>query len=189
MHVRDTFLRPVGFAAMTGVLAFLVACGGSGSSSVSGPKLSYINPTSSSYRLVADPTSTASHLVLSLVGPSGAQIQGTTVSLNADASKVTWTNPGGADPYVLQGAALSLGTGTPLLKSKLAGPVLQTAVFQKGAVAPATLGTQAILSVALDLKAGAAKGPVKLSSVTAQILDASGTTQTISVAVGSLSAE
>lgn len=190
MHVRALSLRTLGLAGLTGVLACLTACGGNGSSNTPGATsgLSYVNPTTTGYRLVLDAASTPSHLLLDLVGPSGAQIQGGTLNLNVDTTKATWANPGGSDPYLLPGTALSLGTGTPLLKSKLAGPVLEAGLFQKGAASPATLGQQAIFTVALNQVAGA-KGAVSLSATGGQILEGSGATQSVVVAVGTLSAK
>jgi hypothetical protein len=139
--------------------------------------------------LVRDPSSTGSHLVLSLVGPQGTQVRGALLSLNADGAKVAWGNPGGSDPYIREGQVLALGTGTKLLKSQLSGSMLQAALFQKGATPAATLDSQPLFSVALDLIAGASTGAVKLSSASAQILDATGATQAITVAVGSLVAQ
>ena len=150
----------------------------------------YVAPTAAGYRIVADPSSYGSHLVLNLVGPPGAQIQGALVSLSVDGTKATWSNAGGSDdPYIREGQVLSLGTGTKLVKSQLSGSTLQAGIFQKGAATAATLGAQSICSVALDLKPGIAKGAIALSSPSAQILDASGATQSITVAVGSLKAQ
>jgi hypothetical protein len=138
---------------------------------------------------VRDPASTTTHLVLNLVGPQGVQAKGAVLSLNVDGSKAVWGTPGGSDPYIKEGQVLSLGTGTKLLKSQLSGSTLQAAIFQKGSTPAATLGSQPILSVALDLKAGATAGAISLSSASAQILDAAGATQAITVAVGSLTAQ
>jgi len=198
MRVLSTPFRFTGFLALTGVLIALVGCGGSTASqagpsatsaSASASALAYTAPSSSGYQLVRDPSSTGTHLVLDLVGPQGAQIQGTVFTLSVDGTKASWGNAGGSDPYIKEGQVLSLGTGAKLLKSQLSGSTLQSAIFQKGSVAAATLGSQPILSVALDLKAGASTGAVSLSSTSAQILDATGTTQAITVAVGSLTAQ
>jgi hypothetical protein len=178
----------------------LVGCGGSSTTQAShsasatpaptpAASLVYTAPSAAGYQLVRDPSSTGSHLVLSLVGPQGTQVRGALLSLNADGAKVAWGNPGGSDPYIREGQVLALGTGTKLLKSQLSGSMLQAALFQKGATPAATLDSQPLFSVALDLKAGASTGAVKLSSASAQILDATGATQAITVAVGSLVAQ
>ncbi len=193
MRALASPFRISGFLALTGVLVGLVGCGGAGKGTTAGPApagaLVYTAPKVVGYQLVRDPASTGTHLVLGLVGPQGTQVRGAVLSLNVDGSMVGWGNPGGSDPYIKEGEVLSLGTGTKLLKSQLSGSTLQAAIFQKGSVAAAPLGSQPILSVALDLKAGAHTGAVSLSSASAQILDAAGATQTITVAVGNLSAQ
>ena len=197
MQLLPSVLRPVSFTALGVCLVGLLGCGGSSSvkpTSSATPSgvastLVYTAPTGDGYQLVRDASSTGTHLVLDLVGPVGAEIKGVEFSLGADATKATWGSAGGVDPYLKEGEVLSLGTGTKLMKSKLSGSVLQAALFQKGSVAAATLGHLPILSVALDLKAGASAGAVSLTSATAQILDGSGKTQGITLALGNLTAE
>jgi len=192
MKISLTTLKPAGCAVLGGAMALFMGCGGASAPKASTPEagsLAYTAPTGSGYRLVRDPASTGSHLVLDLVGPAGTRLKGVVFTLNADTTRVAFANAGGTDPYVKEGQVLTLGTGTPLVKGEIVGAALQSAVFQKGAAAPATLGNQPLLSVALNLKAGAALGAVNLSSTSAQILGASGKTQAITVAVGTLSAE
>ena len=195
MRSPNKTFRPCSYAAMGGLLAVLLACGGKAAgdgttaAAPSAGTLSYTAPATAGFQLVRDPSSTRTHVVLNLVGPQGTQLKGVGLSLTVDGAKASWAKVGGTDPYLLEGSALTLGTGTKLVKSQLAGQTLEAAVYQKGATAPATLGTQAILTVALDLKAGAPRGPVTLSSASATLLDAAGKTQTIAVAVGSLTVE
>ncbi len=195
MRKQHTPFHSLSVAAVGGLLATLVACGGSASktndlTAGSGAKmLTYSAPAPSGFYLVRDGSSTSNHLVLNLQGPQGTQVKGVVLSLDADASKAVWSSPGGSDPFLREGGALSLGSGTKLLKSQVDGQTLQAAIFQKGSTDAATLGSQAILSVALDLKAGAKTGKVNLSSASAQILDANGKVQVITVAVGTLTAE
>jgi len=196
MHLLAKYSRPAGAAALVAALASLLACGGSSSSgtaqtpaSTPATSLQYTAPAGTGYQLVQDASSTATHLVLDLVGPAGAQIRGVLLNVAADTAKTAWSHAGGTDPFIKEGQALDLGTGPRLEKSQQTGANLQAALFQKGAGAAATLGTGPILSVALDLKAGAAAGAVSLSSSASQILDAAGNTQTITVAVGSLIAK
>jgi hypothetical protein len=196
MRLITPSFRIAGVIALAGVLAGLLACGGSNSPNASttatptiASGLTYTAPSATGYLLARDPSSTGTHLLLNLVGPQGAQVKGAVLSLNVDGAKVAWSNAGGSDPYIKEGQVLDLGTGTKLLKSQLSGSALQAAIFQKGSAPAATLGNQPLFSVALDLKAGISPGAIALSSSSAQILDAVGTTQAITVAVGSLSAQ
>jgi len=180
-----------------GCLACLIGCGGGSSSSTgststaasSAQALAYTAPTSTGYRLVRNASSTSTHLVLDLVGPSGTQIQGGLFTFSADSTKATWGNPGGSDTYVLEGSALSLGTGIKLLKSQMSGQTLTAAIYQKGSTAAATLGSAPVLSVALDLKSGASVGSLSLTCTYAQTLDASGTKNVTVVAAGTAVAQ
>ena len=199
MRNRSRLLFPMDVLVLVGTLSLFLACGGASapaglatSTNAPATTLSYTAPATvgSAYRLVRSATSTGTHLVLDLVGPAGTQIKGVVLTLSADTAKATWNNPGGTtDPYIKEGQLLALGAGTKLIKSQLSGSGLQVALFQKGTAAAATLDYQPILSVALDLKAGTTPGPVSLSSATAQILDANGTTQAITVAMGTLTAQ
>ncbi len=180
MKRRFHTLRPLGLAAVGAAALGILGCSGA-SGSGEAPRLGYTNPASSGYQLVADPSSTATHVVLNLVGPAGAQLQGGTFALTADASKVTWSTT------VAEGGALDLGSGVKLMKSKVDAESLQVAIYQKGTTA-ATLAAKPLFSVALDLKAGA-KGAVALNASSAKILDASGATVTVPVAVGTLTAQ
>lgn len=181
MKSRSRTLRHLGLAAAGVAALAIVGCSGGAGSSSPAPRLGYTNPATSGYQLVADPSSTSTHLVLNLVGPAGAQLQGGTFSLTADAAKATWS------PSVAEGGALDLGSGLKLMKSKADGSAMQVAIYQKGATA-ATLAAKPLFTVALDLKAGA-KGPVALAASSAKILDAQGNTVTVPVAVGTLTAE
>ena len=150
------------------------------------PQLVYLAPSSGEYRLLPDPASTGSHMVLNLVGPVGTQMRGGMFTFDTDGTKVTWGNPGGTEPFIRPGAALDLGTGTKLLKAQLNGSALDIAIYQKGAALPAPLGSQIIFTVALDLKDKATKGAVHFTNPSAQVMDAAGKPQTIQVAVGNL---
>jgi hypothetical protein len=140
-------------------VAGLVACGGGGGGGNAAPatatSLTYTDPTSGTYLLKKDAASTGSHLVLDLVGPATGTASGVTLTLNADTSKVAWTNVASTDPantLVQNGAQFSLGSGTPLLLARASGTTLMATVAQKGlAVTPASLNG-VLLKVALDLK-------------------------------------
>lgn len=151
--------------------------------------LSYTDPTTGMYRLVKNAAlSSPTHLVLDLTGvgaPSGA---GVAFTFTADATRATWAKVTGTDAeYVQNGAVLNLGTAPLALKGKVAGATLTGAVGQKGL--GASLALNGVLArVALDFKAGAPLGAVSLTSPKAQILQADGTIATVSVTLGTLTA-
>ena len=188
-------------------LAGLLACGGGGggggtSAPATATSLSYTNPTSGTYLLMKDPASSGSHLVLDLVGPTTGTASGVTLTLNADTTKVTWTNVASTDPantLVENGTQFSLGTGTPILLARTYGTTtLMATVAQKGlAVTPALLNG-VLLKVALDLKPnlGLASGTsISLSADGTKSWVLDGTVKTgnaispITVTVGTLAAQ
>jgi hypothetical protein len=132
--------------------ATLVACGGGSSSSpppstpptVAPTSLSYVDPTSSGWRLVKDASSTPSRLVLDLVGPAGTQTRGVGFNLKRGAGLAFSTFSSGG--YALDTGVFQLkGTnanfesyaGTdadPVLFVSAplkSGDVLSTGIFQK----------------------------------------------------------
>ena len=161
-------------------LAGLLACGGGGggggtSAPATATSLSYTNPTSGTYLLMKDPASSGSHLVLDLVGPTAGTASGVTLTLNADTTKVTWTNVASTDPantLVENGTQFNLGSAAPyiLLARTYGTTTLMATVAQKGlAVTPALLNG-VLLKVALDLKPN-----LGLASGTSISLSADGT--------------
>ncbi len=187
-------------------VAGLVACGGGGGGSSPAPTptataLTYTDPTSGTYLLKKDAASSGSHLVLDLVGPTAGTASGVTLTLNADTSKVAWTNVASTDPantLVQNGAQFSLGTGTPILLARTYGSTtLMATVAQKGlTVTPASLNG-VLLKVALDLKPnlGLAQGTtISLSADGTKSLVLDGTKGSapigpITVSVGTLTAQ
>ncbi len=189
-------------------VAGLVACGGGGGGSSPAPTptatgLAYTdpNPTSGTFLLKKDTTlSSGSHLVLDLVGPATGTASGVTLTLNADTTKVAWTNVAATDPantLVQNGLQFVLGSGTPILLARTYGTTtLMATVAQKGlAVSPALLNG-VLLKVALDLKPnlGLAQGTtIQLSADSTKSLVLDGTKGTpigpITVSVGTLTAQ
>ena len=157
-------------------------------------KLHYVNPAATGWRLEADATTNdTAHLVLNLVGPTGTATKGAAFFLTCDATKAGWGSAGGTDNYAKAGSLLSLGSAPQLFKSKLSGGDLQVGIFQKGGTA-ATLSASPVVSVALDLKAttlaqGTAVSLAATGAKQAIQLDATGTTQNITVTVGTLTAQ
>lgn len=156
-------------------LASLVACSGGGSTPSAPPaktiadRLDYANPTSGTYMLVKDATSTPTHLVLNLMGPAGTQGSGVGFFLTADNAKVAWSKVSSGDTEFVKNGVFTLGSGVQLLKSKITGDQLQAGVFQKGITVPAVTFTAAgvLASVALDLKGNVPVGSIVWSSTQA----------------------
>ena len=120
--------------------------------------LTYIDPPSGTYKLVRDASSTATHLVLNLVGPASTQLSGVGFYLSADQTKVTWANVG-------TDKVASAAFSNTLQKTKVAGDVLQAGIYQKGTAAAVTTGASTVLAqVALNLKASVAPGGVTFTA-------------------------
>ena len=150
--------------------------------------LAYVDPAGD-YSLKRNTAlSTATHLVLDLVGPAGTG-SGLSACFSADPAKVTWVPVDGTMATLIQnGTQFNLGAGTPILKAMATSGVLQAALAQKSPT-PAASMNGTLLRVALDLKAGLASGTVIALSADAskcQVLDAAGNISSVVVAVGAL---
>jgi hypothetical protein len=179
-------------------LAGLLACGG-GSSSAPPPvptatSLSYTDPASGSYLLRKNTTlSTATHLVLDLVGPA-ATGSGITATFSADTAKVSWANVSATDPantFVQNGTAFTLGAAPRILRGKATSGTLQVTAAQKGTGSAVSLNAP-LLRVALDLRASQPLGAISLSADASkcQVLDGTGAIASpITVSVGALAAQ
>lgn len=176
-------------------LAALTACGGgSGPGTPANPGLVYVDPgpSATDFTLVRDASSTATTLVLNLVGPSTAAV-GVTFSFNVDTARATW----GATPAVTNGDVFTLGAGTLLAKGWVTGNHLQGLVSNKGLaqeVADVSLnparGRGVIAKVQLRLVPGAAAGAVTLTDGGRSTqLDSFGGITPIRVVVGQLSVQ
>ncbi|MDP1831210.1 MAG: hypothetical protein Q8K67_04050 [Geothrix sp.] len=181
-------------------LAALVACGGGGSTPPPPPPpptattLAYTDPTTGTYLLKKNAAlSTATHLVLDLVGPAATTGSGVSATFSADTLKVTWVNVASTDAantFVQNGTAFNLGTAPQALKAKVAANVLQATAAQKGIGSPVALNAP-LLRVALDLKASQPLGAITFSadSTKSQIIDGTGAISAITVTVGALNAQ
>jgi len=163
-----------------------------------GSGLAYTDPTTGTYQLKKNTTlSTASHLVLDLIGPSSGTAAGVSLTLSADTTKVTWVDiPAGGTTAVLMqnGTQFSLGSGVAIQKARATGNVLQATVAQKNPTAAVSLNGTSLIRVALDLKAGLslAQGTVITLSADAaksQLLDGAGAIAPITVTVGTLTVQ
>ncbi len=156
--------------------------------------LAYTDPTTGTYQLKKNVAlSTATHLVLELVGPAATTGSGVLGTFSTDTAKVTWVNVASGDPantYVQNGAAFTLGAAPQILKGKVTGSVLQVAASQKGTASPVALNVP-LLRIALDLKSAQATGAITFSadSTKCQLLDATGLIVPITVTVGTLTAQ
>lgn len=184
-------------------LAGLLACGGGGggaSAPVPAPPptatgLAYTDPASGSYLLKKNTAlSTATHLVLDLVGPASTMGSGVTATFSADITKVAWVNVAASDPanaFVQNGTAFNLGASPQIIRGVVSGGSLQATVAQKGTASPVSLNAP-LLRVALDLKASQPAGTIILnaSATKCQVLDSTGTiVSPIAVSVGTLTAQ
>jgi len=151
--------------------------------------LTYTDPTTGIYRLVKNTTlSTPTHLVLDLVGVSGPSGAGVAFTCSVNTSFATWAKVNGADAeYIQNGTVFTLGTAPLPLKGKAAAGTLTGVVGQKGLGSSLALNG-VLATLALDLKAGAPQGVVTLASPKAQILQADGTINPVSITIGTLTA-
>jgi hypothetical protein len=153
---------------------------------------------STGWRLVKDSTSTATHLVLNLVGPAGTTGRGVALTVHADTRLMTWGKLD--DLYIQDGHVFDLAYDPTdpneprLLVGGVHGNDLLVGVFQKDSNASAKdLGTT-LYSIAIDFKSGTtlkAGDGIPLSVTKSRLLPADlslGKLQDVSVAIGSLKA-
>ena len=156
--------------------------------------MSYTDPTSGTYKLVKNATkSTATHLVLDLVGPP-ASLSGVGFCLSADPTKIDWAVVDSGDAEKVKSSVFS----NTIVKTKVGTDgVLQAGIYQKGTTGAFNPTSSTVLaSVALDLKNNATitnPRTVVFSAVSgkAVILNPPGsgsTTSAITIATGTLTA-
>jgi len=121
---------PILALAIGGVLA----CGGGGGADAPASGLVYVDPSGPGYRFVRNPElSSATHLVLDLMGPDGDRARGVAFTLELGAGPARWAKVAPEDPQYLENLLFDLGPGIPLLKSALQGDTTLLAdAFQKG---------------------------------------------------------
>lgn len=149
----------------TGLLISLaLACGGGSNSAPSAPPpatatgLAYTDPSGTGWRLLKDPASTPTRLILDLVGPSGLKTRGTGFNLVAPAS-IHFGRFDETGFPLRDGGVYDLlntdPTGDPLEPALLAGGVkpgnlLTVAVFQKDRRATAKDSGSVLFQIAFD---------------------------------------
>ncbi len=183
----------------TVLIGSLLACGGGGGSTDNQPKtatsLTYTDPTTGTYQLRKNTSlSTATHLVLELWGPATTSGCGVSLTLTLSGTGAAWQKVQATDAagvYAANGTAFNLGSGTPILKSKVTGGTLVATVAEKGTATPKTLD-KALIRVAMDLQAGTTQGAQVLltpDAATCQVLLADGTLAPVTVAVSGITAQ
>jgi len=164
MRIRTLSLLSPALALLLGL-----ACGGGSHSAAPAPApapnpaqgLSYTNPTGSGWRLVKDPSSTATRIVLNLVGPAGLKTRGVGFNLQAPAG-VTFAAFSDGLPihdtgvYQLQ----ALGSTDPSEPLAITGGVkkwnlLSVGIYQKDRDQPAQDSGAALCQIALQFDAAA----------------------------------
>jgi hypothetical protein len=152
--------------------------------------LAWTDPASGTYQLKKNAgLSTATHLVLDLTGVGAPSGTGIAFTLSADAAFATWAKVAAADTELIQnGAVIVLGTGVQAFRGKATGALLQGVTAKKGLGGAVSLNG-VLARVALDLKAGAAKGAVTLSATKAQVLLADGSLSPVTITAGTLAAQ
>lgn len=177
-------------------LTLILACsgGGGGDTKTTPPPktiadtLAYSDPNGTSFRLVRNASlSSASKLVLDLVGPTGTG-QGVAFIVSADQTKVTWSNPPSSGSLAAN-VAFNLGSGTQAFVGKVSGDQLQGAAFQKPGTTVVNLA-QPLLRISLDLKSNIPVNTnVPISFTAGNQLPAIGGPSIMTVAVGTLMAQ
>lgn len=151
--------------------------------------LSYTDPVAGMYQVKKNVAlSTATHLVLDVVGSGAPNGAGLAFSLTADATRLTWTKvaPGDAE-FIRNGDVLTLGAAPLALKGKVTGNALVGGLGQKGLGASVALNG-VLARFAVDLKAAAPAGTAALAQTKAQVLQSDGAIVNITLTFGTLTA-
>ena len=174
----------------------LLGCGGGGggsaasSSRSSTPASQLVYPASvadsTAWRLELDATTTATHLVLDLLAPTGTSGQGFTVVLTTDPSNAVWSKVDGTPNYAVQ--SLFSAPLVNIASLSPSGSDLRI-VFGQAPGTAVSYDGQPVVKVALTLAPGATVGDVVLTATQGGNLGASATPDPVTVSVGSLQAK
>ena len=146
-------------------LSLFLACSGSSDSTPAAPVatppaaavgLAYANPAAGGWTLVKDASSTATRLVLNLVGPPGLLTRGVGFNIQAPAGLKFDTFADGlpihdTKVFNLQSAAPGQADPVALAGGLLPGNILTVGIFQKGQDQPAVDAGAALCQIALKL--------------------------------------
>jgi hypothetical protein len=139
-------------------LALVCACGGGGgggggtSAKTVADTLTYTDPAPGGFRFVRDPSSTATHLVLDLVGPAAGTCHGLALDLSCPDGCVTWSRVAPGDAAFAENAPpFDLGNVPRMSVVKVSGRDLQVGFFQKQGLASPVSINQVLVKVAVDL--------------------------------------
>jgi hypothetical protein len=188
-----SFASAVGTAGLA--FAGMLACGGGKSTPppvVYATGLDYTDPSDTGgYRFVKDTASTPTKLVLALRGPASETGRGVSFSIMSDATKATFAKVDQADSEYAQNAAFDLGATDPkLFKGIVDGNALKVSVAQKGTTATAKPLGNALVRIALEIKPNIVQNTnITFTASDAKALPASGGSQSINIAVGTLVAK
>ena len=170
MRLSSPF-KSLGLLVLLGVLT---ACGGAYTPPAAAPEagaaatgLAYTNPTGTGWALVKDSSSTATRIVLNLVGPAGLKARGVGFNLGSDGSVKFHKFADGN--YVKDLGVFQLKLSTPNLYTtnypefyeptlmvggvKQGGKLLTTGLFQKDRYQPAQDMAKPICQIAIDFDA------------------------------------
>lgn len=183
-------------AALPLALAFLVACGGGSKPPAPPPapatRIAYEPPASGAYQLVLNAErTTATHLVLDLLGPTGTAGRGVAFRLMVEPTQLAWSKVSSGDTEFAGAGAFAFWNGS-VLTTKVTSGTLQVGTFCIDPLQPSvTFGPTTVLTtVALDLVPGVPTGTATLRtpSASAVMLPAAlgGDPVPITVAVGTV---
>lgn len=156
-----TLLRPLALASLLAALVSSAACSSSTSPAAPATGLSYTDPPGAGWRLVRNPSSTATRLVLDLVGPAGAKTRGVGLNLEAPPTVRYGTFAATGLPvqdtgvYRLKGAFDDPNEPVAMAGGLKKGHVLTVGVFQKDRIHPAQDSGKPLLQIALEFDATA----------------------------------
>ena len=172
-------------AVLLGTLGCGGGSGGASRSTTPATQLAYSSSVadSTAWRLELDPASSATHLVLDLLAPTGTSGQGFTVVLGSDPGNAVWSKIDGTN-YAVQ----SLFSAPLVNLASVSGGELRI-VFGQAPGTTVSYGANPVVKVALDLAAGATVGDVVLTASQGGNLGTSATPDQVTVSVGSLLAK
>lgn len=182
-------MKKTGKLLASAALLLALACGGGGGGSTGTPatKLDYsfAADPGDSWRLVKDPATTETKVVLDLLAPAGTVGNGFTVTLTTNSAEASWAQVDNTTSYAVQGPF-----ATPLVNlAKVSGGTLHVVVGQALGTPVPYDGDKPLLKVVLDKASSAMVGGVTLTASAAGNLGTDPSPVAVTVSVGSLAAK